>query len=304
MYYCSIWPNNNTHSNSTQQLSDDLFHLNEWCETWKLKLNSRKCAHMRFSLSSKCNKLCDPVVYSVGNSAIVSVNNQKDLGISVTSDLSWSSHYSKICKNAYFSLHLIKRILPVTSSVRLKKQLYITIVRSHFSFCPQLWKPLYAKDFLNLERVQRRATKYLLNDFVSDYKTRLHQLHLLPLSLWLDLQDIMFLIKCLKGQGEDNNFNIFDYIQFSSGHTRSSGVKLMIKYCRTTTYRHFYLNRIVLIYNVIHSIINLSDPIYTIRCKVISFLWSFFDSNFDPSNTCTYHLVCPCNSCHSSGLYV
>ena len=52
-------------------------------------------------------------------------------------------------------------------------------------------KPLHVKDILSLERVQRRATKFILNDYVSDYKTRLRRLSFLPLSLWLDLRDVM-----------------------------------------------------------------------------------------------------------------
>ena len=111
----------------------------------------------------------------------------------------------------------------------------------------------------------------------------------------------MFLVKCLLNEEEDNNFN---YIKLNeSTVTRSSG-KLVINYSRTSAYRHFYFNRIVLLYNAIHSVINLSDSYNTIKCKVIAFLWSYYESNFDPHNTCTFHLVCPCNSCHISGYYI
>ena len=36
-------------------------------------------------------------------------------------------------------------------------------------------------DILLLEKVQRRATKVILNDYTSDYKSRLIKLQLLPL---------------------------------------------------------------------------------------------------------------------------
>ena len=36
-------------------------------------------------------------------------------------------------------------------------------------------------DILLLEHVQRRATKYILNDYTSSYKSRLTKLNLLPL---------------------------------------------------------------------------------------------------------------------------
>ena len=90
-------------------------------------------------------------------------------------------------------------------------------------YCSQIWKPHHVKDSLILERVQRRASKYILNDHVSDYKLQPRYLGLLPLSLWLDL----FLIKMF---------------------TESSG-KLIINHSRTSAYRQFYFNRIVLLYN-------------------------------------------------------
>ena len=53
------------------------------------------------------------------------------------------------------------------------------------------------KDILLLERVQRRATKFILNNYTMDYKTRLTNLKLLPLMYVLELQDVIFLIKSL-----------------------------------------------------------------------------------------------------------
>ena len=39
------------------------------------------------------------------------------------------------------------------------------------------------KDIKLVENVQRRATKFIVNDFSMDYKSRLLQLKLLPLSM-------------------------------------------------------------------------------------------------------------------------
>ena len=47
--------------------------------------------------------------------------------------------------------------------------------------CSPIWRPYLVKDISNLEHLQRRATKYILNDYISDYKTRLLKLELLPL---------------------------------------------------------------------------------------------------------------------------
>jgi hypothetical protein len=50
-----------------------------------------------------------------------------------------------------------------------------------------------------LEKVQRRATKYILAlPFKSDitYKSRLVTLKMLPLSYWYEYLDVLFLFKC------------------------------------------------------------------------------------------------------------
>ena len=54
------------------------------------------------------------------------------------------------------------------------------------------------KDILTIEKIQRRATKFILNDFSSDYKSRLISLGLLPLMFIYELFDILFFLKCLK----------------------------------------------------------------------------------------------------------
>ena len=64
------------------------------------------------------------------------------------------------------------------------------------------------KDILNIERVQRRATKYILNDYTSCYKTRLIKLKLLPLMYLFELQDILFAIKSIPARHQLFNLTL------------------------------------------------------------------------------------------------
>jgi len=79
-----------------------------------------------------------------------------------------------------------------------KRTLYLTLVRSKLLYCSPLWRPYLTKDFLLLERVQRRVTKFILNNYIMDYKTRLTQLNLLPVMYVLELHDILFFNKVFK----------------------------------------------------------------------------------------------------------
>ena len=63
----------------------------------------------------------------------------------------------------------------------LKKPLYLSLVRSHFTYCSQIRRTKFPQDILSLELIQRRATEYILPDSHSDYISRLVSLQLFPL---------------------------------------------------------------------------------------------------------------------------
>ena len=113
--------------------------------------------------------------YSIGNNVISKVTTHRDLGIIISSDLD-STNITAISK----------------------KHLYISLVRSQLMFCSTLWKPYLLKDIRQLEQLQHRAMKYILNDYTSNYQSRLLELKILPLMYVLDICDIMFLSKALK----------------------------------------------------------------------------------------------------------
>ena len=145
------------------------------------------------------------------------------------------------------------------------------------------------------ERVQRRATKYILNDFTSDYKSRLIQMQLLPLTYILDLNDVMFFIKSL--HNHHDGFNINDHIKFATGNTRlASSNKLHQTRSTNNTSKHFYFNRLPRIWNTL-PIIDLNDHPIRIKSKLSEYLWKHFLSNFDPAIVCSFSISCPCFNC-------
>ena len=132
-----------------------------------------------------------------------------------------------------------------------------------------------------LEQVQWQATKYILNDFTSGYKSGLIQTQLLPLTYILDLNDVMFFIKSL--HNHHDGFNINDYIKFVTGITRStSSNKLHQTRSTNNTSRHYYFNCLLRIWNTL-PIIDLNDHPTRIKNKLSQYLRIHFLSNFDPA---------------------
>ena len=82
-----------------------------------------------------------------------------------------------------------------------------------------------------LERVQCRATKFILGDYSMNYKSRLINLKLLPLMYINELTETLLAVKSFKKR--TNTFDIPQYLQFNELTTtyscRSSNTKLCYK---------------------------------------------------------------------------
>ena len=101
-----------------------------------------------------------------------------------------------LCKNTRPLRRMFSQAIPRQS----KKSLYISLIRSILIYCSQLWKPHLLKDILALENVQRRSTKFILNDFTSRYKSHLTTLRLLPFMMLHELNDIFVLCYMYESQ--------------------------------------------------------------------------------------------------------
>ena len=102
----------------------------------------------------------------------------RDLGILVSNDLTWNEHYSAIISKAYKSLYFIRRATSHTLN-------YLS-TRAWLDPISYIVPSYGVRTKLKIsERVQRRATEFILQDFQSDYKSRLTYLHFLLLS-WLN----------------------------------------------------------------------------------------------------------------------
>ena len=234
--------------------------------------------------------------YYISGTTITHTNTYKDLGLVISENLSWTDHYDNIIARAYKILGLIRRTFSIFHYPSAKIKLYTSLVRSQLTYCTQLWRPYLIKDILNIERVQRRATKFILNDYDSDYKSRLLQLKLLPQMYFFELQDICFTIKSLKSPTK--NFNIRDYISFSNINTRSSSCNKLIHIFHSSNLnRYFFFHRIPRLWNSI-PIIDLSLSLSTIKSKLKRHFWNHFIEHFNPDDHCTLHYLCPCNKCY------
>ena len=215
--------------------------MSKWSDEWLLQFKAvlLRCCSRGFTFDS---------TYSLNDIDIQVQDSHKDLGVVISSNKSFVAHYNQIAGRAYQVLGLIRRSISSMNHVREKRLLYITLVRSQLVYCSPVWRPHLKRDILRLERIQRRATKFIPSDYVSDYITRLSFLDLLPLMYIFELNDILFCVNMLKSP--TRGFNILDYIKFSDSCTRSTGARKMVhNLSSNNSSRHFYYNRLPRLWN-------------------------------------------------------
>jgi len=86
------------------------------------------------------------------------------LGVLLTTDITWVSHISICAKKANSRLGFIKRNLKGCPQ-SLKRTAYISLVRSIMEYSSVVWDPHLKKDKDALERVQRRATRWIYSSY-------------------------------------------------------------------------------------------------------------------------------------------
>ena len=248
-----------------QLLQQDLNSLSNWSTKSNLSFKPSKTVHV--SYNSKIS-----TSYSINDSTINLKSHHKDLGIVVSDDLQWHLHHNHILDKSYKILGMIRRAFGKSNSVITKAKLYTSLIRSQLAYCSIIWRPYLIQDIIKLESIQRRATKFIMNDYTSDYKSRLLHLNLLPLMYVFEITDIIFQVKSFKFPSA--SFNINNYVSFStSTTTRSSGVKLIHNSSSTNKQRNHYFIRICRLWNAI-PIINLNLSVSIIKKHLKVFFWN------------------------------
>ena len=99
--------------------------------------------------------------YYLSNTELRFVDSNKDLGVNMSRDLSWSNHVDVIVNKANKVLGLLKRTVG-SENKEIFSMLYKSLVRPILEYACPVWSPHLVKDILAIEKVQRRASRIAL----------------------------------------------------------------------------------------------------------------------------------------------
>ena len=165
-----------------------------------------------------------------------------DLGLSFSCNLAWSKHISDRLKACYFRSISLRICLPPHLHSQIKIKLYKTYILPKLLYGSQVWSP-NQKDLSKLEQFQKNVSKWICKR--ATYKSRLIASGLLPINLLLEINDLLFLNRILKGMYDFDfhNFLSITYPCDSFYYNTRSTLKPVLKVKSTRTKQadnHFF----------------------------------------------------------------
>ena len=186
-------------------LQRDIDALHLWSVTNKMKFHPLKCKVVSVTLNriGDYNDVPLPFCifnYTLNGEILDFVDSEKDLGVLVTTKLSWHDQTMAVYSKASSRLGLVRRTCHFVQCPRQKCVLYLSLVRSLYEHASIIWRPCSDNLIGKLEKVQKRAVKWILseqghhyNEF--EYFRRLQDLELLPIQSRFILNDLVFFHK-------------------------------------------------------------------------------------------------------------
>ena len=151
----------------------DLDTLLHWTEEWQMEFNVDKCKVLNLGVNDNC-------VHNLNGKELLSVREERDLGVLMTNDLKFRRHCQGARKKALKVLGIMNRNVHYKSKDVMRKKNSSLHMSDHtWNIAHKHVTPL-SKTTKILERVQREATKMVRGMSRMTYRERLVSLNMFP----------------------------------------------------------------------------------------------------------------------------
>lgn len=186
-------------------MQQSLDRLASWANEWQLTININKCAVL--SLSRNSRPTCHD--YFINGLVIPRHNSYVDLGVTISSDLSFEQHINNIVSKARQRSSILFRGF-LSRNLCTMRLAFITYIRPLLEYNSIIWNPNFIYLINLIENVQRKFTKGIPSISLLPYSERLALLDLELLELRRIRFDLVYYYKVLNRLTPFNPSEVFN----------------------------------------------------------------------------------------------
>ena len=148
--------------NDTKTLQKDLDLLQTWEKKWKMEFHPDKCQLLRITNKTKNYISSD---YFIHDKKLELTDSAKYLGVEIDNKLNWKQQCTNVCKKSNKVLAFLRRNIH-SCPVNIKNHCFKSLVRPALDFGSVVWDPHHQVDKENLEKVHKRAARFVSGNYV------------------------------------------------------------------------------------------------------------------------------------------
>ena len=138
----------------------DLEAAGKWETDWQMHFHPEKCTVLNITQKHNPHRF----LYKLHGHTLSNENSTKYLGITLQTNCKWDKQINSITAKANQALGFLKRNLKVNSTP-IKEHAYKALVRPKLEYASSVWDPHSTKQIQQIEKVQRRAARFVTNRY-------------------------------------------------------------------------------------------------------------------------------------------
>ena len=242
-------------------LQEELDKLQSWEAAWKMEFHPQKCQVLR--ITNKKNPIKSN--YSIHNETLACTKDAKYLGVTLNEKMKWKKHVTNTANKASKTLSFLMRQLNHCHK-SIKKKCYETYIRPILEYSSSVWDPHNKNEINELEKVQKRAARFVSGNF--DYRASSEKL--VQNLNWLTLaerRNINKVILFYKAQQDTIKIPIH-HIEKQTSRTRNSGLNFVVPHSRTDIHLNSFFPSTIRLWNKLPTTTKQCSTIEQIKYKL------------------------------------
>ena len=128
--------------------------------TWQMNFNPEKC----YVIHVTKMKIPLKFDYLLHSHILQPVDNSKYLDVTISNDRDWGPHINDITTKANKTLGFLRRNMK-NCTRKVKTLTYTSLVRPVVEYSSLVWNPSKNQQISEVEQIQRKAARYVFNDY-------------------------------------------------------------------------------------------------------------------------------------------